>query len=207
MQHLLRIRAAACMLVVVAAFFDGTALHAGKFNKALSVGDKAPEFKNLVGTDDKPHSLADWKDAKLVVVIFTCNHCPIASGYEDRIVALVNEFLDQGVQFVAVSSSRMEADGFEAMKKRAAEKKYLFPYLHDATQQVGKSYGASVTPEVFVLKADRTVGYLGAIDDNWNDEGAVGRRYLRDAIVALLAGKEVTRFETRPVGCGIQYEE
>jgi len=194
-------------LAMLGYLFDGRAVYAGKFNKALSAGDHAPDFKSLTGTDDKSHSPADWRDAKLVVVIFTCNHCPIASGYEDRIIALVKEFRERGVQFVAVSSSRMEADSFEAMKKRAAEKNYPFPYLHDATQQVGKSYGASVTPEVFVLKADRTVGYLGAIDDNWNDESAVGRRYLRDAIEALLAGKEPVRFETRPVGCGIQYEE
>jgi peroxiredoxin len=183
------------------------AARAGKFNKVLSAGDAAPDFKNLVGTDDKPHSLADWKDAKLVVVIFTCNHCPIAGAYEDRILALARQFQERGVRFVAVSSSRLEADGFAEMKKRAAEKKYPFPYLHDATQKVGLSYGARVTPEVFVLKPDRTVGYLGAIDDNWNDEAAVGRPHLREAIEALLDGKEPPRVETRPVGCGIQYED
>jgi peroxiredoxin len=199
--------AAVVALVMAGLLFDAAAARAGKFNKTLSAGEKAPDFKNLAGTDDKPHGLADWKDAKLVVVVFTCNHCPIAGAYEDRIMALANQYRERGVQFVAVSSSRLPSDDFAAMKKRAAEKKYPFPYLHDASQQVGKSYGASVTPEVFVLKGDRTIGYLGTIDDNWNDEGSVGRAYLRDAIDALLAGKEPTRFETRPVGCGIQYED
>jgi peroxiredoxin len=179
---------------------------AGKFNKVLSAGDQAPDFQAVVGTDDKPHSLADWKAAKLVVVVFTCNHCPIAGAYEERLMLLAKEYHEKGVQFVAVSSSRLEQDDFAAMKKRAAEKNYPFPYLHDASQQVGRSYGASVTPEVFVLKPDRTIGYLGTIDDNWNDPSAVNRRYLRDALDALLAGKEPVRFETRPVGCGIQYE-
>ena len=199
--------AAVVALVMSGLLFDAATARAGKFNKALSAGDKAPDFKDVAGTDDKPHSLADWKDAKLVVVVFTCNHCPIAGAYEDRILALANQYRDRGVQFVAVSSSRLPSDDFAAMKKRAAEKKYPFPYLHDASQQVGKSYGASVTPEVFVLKGDRTIGYLGTIDDNWNDASAVGRQYLRDAIDALLAGKEPTRFETRPIGCGIQYED
>jgi len=194
-------------LAMAGLLFDARPACAGKFNKVLSAGDSGPDFKNLVGTDDKPHSLADWKDAKLVVLIFTCNHCPIAAAYEDRILALAKQFEERGVRFVAVSSSRLEADGFAEMKKRAAEKKYPFPYLHDATQKVGLSYGARVTPEVFVLKADRTVGYLGAIDDNWNDETAVGRPHLREAIEALLDGKEPPRMETRPVGCGIQYEE
>jgi peroxiredoxin len=203
-----RIRfATAAALLMLGVLFDADAARAGKFNKVLSAGDQAPDFRNVVGTDDRPHSLADWKDAKLVVVVFTCNHCPIAGAYEDRLLALAKEYREKGVQFVAVSSSRMEADSFAAMKKQAAAKKYPFPYLHDASQQVGRSYGASVTPEVFVLKADRTVGYLGTIDDNWNDAAAVSRHYLRDALDTLLAGKELLRFETRPVGCGIGYED
>jgi peroxiredoxin len=192
---------------MVASLVGAGSASAGKFNKVLGVGDAAPDFKDLVGTDDKPHSLAEWKDAKLVVVVFTCNHCPIAGAYEERILSLARRFEPKGVQFVAVSSSRMKADGPAEMKKRAAEKEYPFPYLHDATQQVGRSYGASATPEVFVLDAARKIAYLGTIDDNWSDETSVGRAYLRDAIEALVEGREPPRVETRPVGCAIQYED
>lgn len=183
-------------------------LAAGKFNKAVSAGDVGKPFFNLIGTDEKLHSLDDYlKDGKAVVLLFTCNHCPVAAGYEDRLFAMHKEFAPQGVRFVAISCGLNEADGFEAMKKRAVERKFPFPYLHDPAQETGRDYGARVTPEVFVLKADRTIVYLGTIDDSWNDADAVKHAYLREALTAVVAGRTPETVETRPRGCPIDYVE
>jgi len=180
---------------------------AGKFNRAVSVGDVGKPFTDLIGTDDKPHSLAEYlADAKGVVLVFTCNHCPVAAGYKDRLLALAREFQPQQVRFVAVSCSLGEADSLAAMKERAEQKKYPFPYLHDPSQQSGRDYGARVTPEVFVLNAKGRIVYLGAIDDSWNDAENVQHAYLRDALAALVAGRKLETTETRPRGCPIAYE-
>jgi len=189
------------------ASLDVTTAFAGKFNRAVSVGDVGKPFTGLIGTDDEPHSLAEYlADAKGVVLVFTCNHCPVAAGYEDRLLALAREFQPQQVRFVAVSCSLGEADSLTAMKERAQQKKYPFPYLHDPSQQSGRDYGARVTPEVFVLNAQGRVVYLGAIDDSWNDAENVQHAYLRDALAALVAGRKPETTETRPRGCPIAYE-
>jgi hypothetical protein len=180
---------------------------AGKFNKVVSPGDVGKPFAGLVGTDDKPHSLEEYlAGGKGVVLIFTCNHCPVAAGYEDRLLALAREFQSQDVRFVAVSCGTAEADALPAMKARAQEKKYPFAYLHDPSQQSGRDYGARVTPEVFVLRPDRTIVYQGTIDDSWNDAEQVKHAYLRDALTALVSGKTPETTETRPRGCPIPYQ-
>jgi hypothetical protein len=185
----------------------GNLAHAGKFNKAVSVGDVGKPFTGLVGTDDKPHSLAEFCDGKGVVLVFTCNHCPVASAYEERLLTLARDFQPHGIRFVAVSCGKGEADELPAMKARAAERKYPFAYLYDPSQQTGRDYGARVTPEVYVMRPDRTITYLGTIDDSWNDASQVKHAYLREALTALLAGRDPETTETRPRGCPIPYEE
>jgi len=179
---------------------------AGKYNKKLNVGDAAPQWSGAAGIDDKKHALADHKDAKAVVVVFTCNHCPVADFYDERLVQLQKDYKVKGVQLVAISVSTMEADKLPKMKEKAETKKFNFPYLHDETQKVGRDFGATATPQVFVLGADRKIAYMGAIDDSWADPAEVKNAYLRDALDAVLAGKPPAVTETKPKGCGIEYE-
>ena len=176
----------------------------GKFNDVIGIGEKAPNFADVPGIDDKKHSLREYKDAKAIVVVFTCNHCPVAVAYEDRLVALQKEFKKKGVQFVAICSNADDADKLPELKKRAEDKKFNFPYLHDGDQKVGREYGAAVTPHVFLLDRDRKIAYMGAIDDNMNAD-KVTKHHLSDAIKAVLAGKAPETTETRQVGCGIRY--
>lgn len=170
------------------------------------VGEKAPAWKDLPGVDGKQHSLADYKDAQIVVVAFITNHCPVAKAYEDRLIAVQNDYQGKGVQVVAVNVNNLPADRLDKMKERAAEKKFPFPYLYDATQAIGLAFGAKVTPHVFVLDKDRNIAYMGAIDDKMNAAEAKSH-YLRDALDALLAGKQPSPAETKAVGCAIQYEK
>lgn len=178
---------------------------AAKFNRVMDIGKPAPVWKDLRGVDGKNHSLDDLKNAKAVVVVFTCNHCPVAQSYEKRLVKLANESRKKGVELVAISVSRYEADSLEAMKKRSADVKYPFAYLQDSTQMIGKKYGALWTPSVFLLDAKRQVVYMGGVDDSIYAE-KVERHFLKDAIDAVLAGKPVELTETKPVGCPIDYE-
>jgi peroxiredoxin len=182
-----------------------TELVAAKFNRVMDIGKPAPVWKNLHGVNGKMHSLDELKNAKAVVVVFTCNHCPVAQAYEQRLIKLANERRKQGVEFVAISVSNYEADNLEAMKKRAADLKLPFVYLHDPTQQIGKKYGALWTPSVFLLDAKRRVVYMGSVDDSMYPEN-VDRRFLKDAIDAVLAEKPVEIEETKPVGCPIEYQ-
>jgi peroxiredoxin len=179
---------------------------AGKFNKVLDIGDAAPQFSQLAGTDGKSHSLADFKDAKAVVVVYTCNHCPVAQAYEDRLMGLQKDYQAKGVRVVAINVNNNDADKLDAMKERAGIKGFNFPYLYDASQKSAASYGASVTPHVFVLDGQRKIAYMGAIDDSMS-AGEVKQPYLKNAIDAVLAGKSPQIAETRQIGCGIQYEK
>lgn len=181
---------------------------AAKFNRVLDIGKPAPQWgeKMLPGTDDKKYGLDSFKEAKALVLLFTCNHCPVAKAYEDRILALALKYKDAGVQFVAISVSTYEADLMPEMKKRATSKKYSFPYLQDATQTVGKAYGATNTPTVFVLDAQRKISYMGRIDDALQPE-KVTERFLEAALEAVLKGEEPEIAETKPFGCEIHYEK
>ena len=170
------------------------------------IGATAPEWKGLPGTDDKQHSLSDLSEAKAVVAIFTCNSCPVAVAYEDRLIALANEYKDKDVEFVAINVNNDESNGLAAMKERAEEKGFPFAYLYDSSQQIARDYGATVTPHTFVLNEQRKVVYAGAIDDNQRDPTAVKEQYLRAAIDATLAGQEPQVASMKPVGCGIRYE-
>jgi peroxiredoxin len=177
---------------------------AGKFNKTVSIGDTAPAVSGM-GVDDKQHDLAEFKEAKVVAVIFTCNHCPVAQSYQDRLIALQKEYQAKGLQLVAINVNNNDADKLDKMKERAASKGYNFPYLYDASQKSAVNYGASVTPHVFLLDGQRKIAYMGAVDDNMN-ASQTKRHYLRDAVEAVLAGKAPPVAETRQVGCGIEYQ-
>jgi peroxiredoxin len=191
------------LIVVLAALPVASGCYAaGK----LSPGDAAPEWANITGTDDKPHSLADYKDAKLLVLVFTCNHCPVAQAYEDRLIALQKDYQAKGVQVVAVNVNNIKPDRLEPMKERAKDKGFNFPYLYDASQKVGRDYGATVTPHVFVLDSGRKIAYVGAVDDNMNAD-SIKTPFLRDALDALLAGKQPPKAVTQQFGCSIKYED
>lgn len=171
----------------------------------FAVGASAPVWTGLAGVDDQQHSLADIAEAKAVVVVFTCNHCPVAKAYEDRIVAVSKDYQDKGVTLVAINVNNLEDDKLPAMKERAAEKGFEFTYLYDPSQEIGRAYGATVTPHAFLLDGERKLAYAGAIDDNM-DIDKVEQHYLRKAIDAVLAGTKPEVDSTKPVGCGIKYE-
>src|SRR5687768_14864248 len=136
---------------------------AGEFNKKLSIGDPAPAWKDLPGTDGKKHALADLAGKDLVVVVFTCNSCPCSVEYEDRIIALTNKYKDKAA-VVAINVNTIPDDRLPAMTKRATQRKFPFPYLYDESQHIARDYGATYTPEFFVLDRNRKVAYMGAMD-------------------------------------------
>lgn len=171
------------------------------------VGDTARDF-SLKNVDGKMVSLADSKDAKGYIVVFTCNECPYAKVYEDRIIALHDKYASQGYAVVAINSNDKNVqpgDGYEQMKQRAKQKNMPYAYLYDETQEIAKTYGATRTPHVFVLDKDRVVRYIGAIDDNSEEASEVKEKYVENAVEALLAGQEVAVKQTKAIGCGIKW--
>src|SRR3989344_4657419 len=172
----------------------------------LKIGDKAPDF-NLKGVDEKNYSLEDFKDKKILVVVFMCNHCPYVQAYVERLIKIQKEFSDKSVQFVGINSndeSLYPEDSFDKMKVYARIRGFNFPYLRDAEQKVAKAYDAQCTPEVYVFDKDRKLRYHGRIDDNYQDLASVKSPDLRDAIAAIVDGKEVTRPLTNAIGCSIK---
>ncbi len=182
------------------------------YAQGYKIGDVATDF-NLKNIDGKMVKMADDKAAKGFVVIFTCNHCPYAVAYEDRIVALDKKYRSMGYPVIAINpndAAAYPADSFEAMQKRAKEKGFTFPYLVDETQQVAKTYGATKTPHVYLLQKNnnkQVVKYIGTIDDNYQDADEVKEPYLANAIESLLAGKDLAPTETKAVGCSIKWKK
>jgi len=197
------------LLLLAAAFVS---LSAFTPDAGYKVGDKATDF-SLKNVDDKMVTLADYKDAKGFIIVFTCNHCPFSIKYEDRIIALDKKFKTKGYPVVAINPNDAVAhpeDDFENMKKRAKEKKFTFPYLRDETQQIATAYGAARTPHVFVLQKEAgalVVKYIGAIDDNSDSEKEVKEKYVESAVQALLAGKPVSPDYTKAIGCTIKWKK
>ncbi|RYJ45808.1 thioredoxin family protein [Flavobacterium beibuense] len=185
------------------------AFTAAKTVSGYQVGDVATDF-SLKNIDGKKVSLKDFKDAKGYIVVFTCNHCPYAQAYEDRIVALDKKYKKQGYPVIAINPNNPEKqkdDSFEKMQARAKEKGFTFPYLLDEGQKIYPQYGATKTPHVYVLQKTakgNVVKYIGAIDDNYEDEAAVTKKYVEDAVNSLLKGKEVSVKETKAIGCSIK---
>jgi peroxiredoxin len=175
----------------------------------LRTGATALDF-TLPATDGKTYKLHEaFKNSRAVAVVFTCNHCPYAIAWEDRINAIARDYAAQGVRLFAINANNASthpADSFENMAKRASEKHFVFPYLHDESQSVARSYGAERTPELFIFDAAKTLRYHGAPDDNYEDENAVKHRYAREALDAILAEREPALPETKPVGCSIKWK-
>jgi len=179
---------------------------AGTYNKQLSIGDAAPAWTDLPGADGEKHSLADLAQRDVLVICFTCNTCPYAVDYEDRLIALAKKFAAEGNRcgLVAINANKVKDDLLPAMQERAKAKGFNFPYVHDETQQVARSYGATFTPEFVVLNKDRKVVYLGAMDDS-PDGSKITKRYVEDAVAAALAGRKPEISETPAVGCAVRY--
>jgi len=210
----MRFQLAACLALVVvslASAADPAGFH------ALEIGEAAPDFK-LPGVDDKEYTLASFKDAKLLCVIFTCNHCPTAQAYEERIARLHADYKDQGVALVAISPNDAQAvrldelgytdlgDSLADMKLRAKDHKFAFPYLYDGeTQKTSLAYGVVATPQVYLFDQARKLRYVGRIDDS--DVKTVTSHDARNAIDALLAGKPVPVEKTRTFGCSTKWSD
>lgn len=173
------------------------------------VGDIVKDF-SLKNVNGEMVSMAKYEDAKGFIITFTCNTCPYSVAYEDRIIALDKKYASQGFPVIAINPNNPDAkpgDSFEAMQTRANEKGFTFPYIFDDGQKVYPEFGASRTPHMYVLaKTDEgyQVKYIGAIDDNYKEADAVTKRYVEDAVDALLAGKEVEVKETKAIGCSIK---
>lgn len=199
------VRFAAALLVAgVAAVGLVTAGGAGK----LKLGDKAPGFENLPNASSvgpKQMSLKDFKQDVLVVSI-TCNHCPVAVAYEDRMVEFAKKYAsgkDARVGFVAINVNNLPADKLDKMRIRAEQKGFNFPYLHDESQEIGRKLNARVTPEFYVFNKDRELVYWGSFDDKMSNPTA---QYLAPAVDAVLSGSMPTMQQTKAFGCGVKYE-
>lgn len=177
-----------------------------------AVGDKAIDFK-LKNVDGKLVSLTDYKKVKGYIVIFTCNHCPFAQAYEQRIIDLHKKYAPKGFPVIAINPNdkdRSPEDSYENMITRSKEKKYPFVYLYDETQEIAKAYGATRTPHVYLLNKTaegNQVAYIGAIDDNSEDASAVKEHYLANAIETLIAGKTIEQNTTKAIGCTIKWKK
>jgi peroxiredoxin len=196
----------ASVLAVLSLISAAVCAQGGQFNSVLSIGDPAPAWKDLPGVDGKRHSLADLQDREIVIVVFTCNSCPIASDYEDRIIEFAKKYSGNGQKtaLVAINVNTVEEDLLPHMKERATAKNFPYPYLFDQSQKIGKAYGALFTPEFFVLDKDRKVAYMGAFDDNV-EPTKIKHAYLEPAVQAVLKGAKANPAETQASGCLIRY--
>jgi peroxiredoxin len=187
-------------------FAFGLSIDAGEFNELLSIGDAAPAWSGLPGTDGKSHSLADYKDKAAVVLVFTCASCPTAVDYEDRINDLAKRLGGPNgkVAVVAVCVNRVKGDSLAELTERAKQREFAFDYLHDESQKVAKDYGAIFTPEFYVLGRDRKIVYMGAFDDK-SDAAKVEKRHVEAAITAILKGELPAVKETIARGCRVRY--
>jgi peroxiredoxin len=173
----------------------------------IALGTEAPQF-DLPGVDGRNHTLDDYGEADALVLIQSCNHCPYVQSWEGRMVELQREFRDRGARLVAINSNDAEShpdDSFEEMQARAERQGFNFDYLYDESQEIARELGAERTPEVFLFDRDRRLRYHGAIDDS-RDESGVSQHFLRDAVEAVLAGREPEVTETPAVGCTVKWK-
>jgi peroxiredoxin len=188
---------------------ENTAKPKKEVSKGYQVGDIVKDF-SLKNVDGKMVSMSDFKDAKGFILTFTCNTCPYSVAYEDRLIELDKKYASKGYPVIAINPNNpavKPGDSFDAMKVRAKEKGFTFPYIFDDGQKVYPQFGASRTPHMYVIaktSKGHQVKYIGAIDDNYKDAGAVSKRYVEDAVDALLAGKEVKVKTTKAIGCSIK---
>lgn len=172
-------------------------------------GTPAPDFR-LKGIDDQEHSLADYKDAKILAIIFMCNHCPYVQATWARLNALQDKYKSESVQLVGINPNlnpEYPDETFEKMKEYAQKFAMTFPYLQDESQVVAKSYGAQCTPDIFIYDNERKLAYHGRVDDNWKEPEKVTKHELDEAIAALLKGEQLTENEHPSMGCSIKWRE
>ncbi|UFH30633.1 thioredoxin family protein [Chryseobacterium sp. C-71] len=187
-------------------------IHEVSYAKGYEVGDEAADFK-LKNIDGKMVSLSDFKKAKGFIVIFTCNHCPYAKKYEERIVALDKKYKSQGYPVIAINPNDPNVqpeDNYQKMIERAKEKGFTFPYLVDEGQKIYPQYGATKTPHVFVLQKENgknVVKYIGAVDNNYEDPNDVSERYVEDAVDALVKNQPIKMNKTVAIGCTIKVQK
>jgi peroxiredoxin len=197
------------LTLAIVLFFSAFTFNKTDLGEGYKVGDVVDDF-SLESTDKKMVSMEDFKDAKGFIITFTCNTCPFAIAYEDRIIELNNKYASKGYPVIAIMPNNTDVkpgDNMEAMKVRAKSKGFTFPYLIDAGQKVYPKFGATKTPHVYVLektKKGNVVKYIGAIDDNHRDASAVKVKFVENAVNALLAGKEVKQTTTKAIGCSIK---
>ncbi len=175
----------------------------------VPLGTKAIDFC-LKGIDGEMHSLADYDDKEVLVVVIMCNHCPYVQAVDDRLVQLQDKFAERNVQFVGINPNdgiKYPEDNFENMVKRAKEKGYNFPYLRDEDQSVARKYQAQCTPDIYVYNNERELCYHGQIDDNWQEPDKVTSHDLNDAIGTLLEGKKPSPNQYPSMGCSIKWKE
>jgi peroxiredoxin len=180
-----------------------------KYNKKVKIGEPIPEFAGLPGVDGKSHSMSEYNDKDVLVIVVTGNDCPVAAAYEERIIAFTKKYAsgkDSKVALVAINVNNNEANRLPRMVEHAKEIGFNFPYLYDESQKVGRAYGASVTPEFYVLNKQRKLVYTGTMDDNMNAR-KVKATYLEPAVNAALRGQAPDIAETRPYGCAIEYQK
>jgi len=197
------------LFLLTATVFLSAAFTTNTDGDGYQIGDIATDFK-LKNINGEMVSLADYEDAKGFIVIFTCNTCPYAVKYEDRIIDLDKKYADKGYPVIAIMPNNTDVkpgDSFESMQARAKSKGFTFPYLIDEGQKIYPQYGATKTPHVYLLeKSDEgnVVKYIGAIDDNYQDAEAVNTKYVEEAVDALMQGKEIKEKTTRAIGCSIK---
>jgi len=174
----------------------------------LSIGQRAPDFL-LPATDGNTYSLADFADARVLVIFFTCNHCPYVIGSDELTRKTVEKFTPRGVRFVAINSNSpntYEEDSFDNMVKRMANYKFPWLYLYDATQDIARAYGALRTPHFYVFDDQRRLIYTGRAVDNPRDTSKMTINDLENALEEHLAGKPITEPVTNPIGCNVKWE-
>lgn len=178
------------------------------YSQTIPFGAPSPDF-SLPGTDGQTYTLDSFKDARVLVVIFMCNHCPYVQACWERLIGLQKEFGPRGVQLVGINSndaSKYPDDSFDAMKTEATRRGHNFPYLCDESQSVARSYNAVCTPDIFVYDQNRRLAYHGRIDDNWQEPAKVTRRELADALEALIEGKKPSQEQKPSMGCSIKWK-
>ena len=181
---------------------------AGPSAGGLGIGDVAPDFE-LPDTEGALHALSDADGAAAQAVIFTCNHCPYALAWHDRLMAVGRDYAGRGVRFLAVNpndAERYPADSYERMQARTRAEDWPMPYLRDETQEVARAFGARTTPDVFLLDSERRLRYRGAPDADYADPEQ-DAAWLREALDDLLAGRELRRPETEPAGCSVKWKQ
>ncbi len=175
----------------------------------IPLGTKAVDFC-LKGIDGKTHSLADYDDKDVLVIVIMCNHCPYVQAVDSRLVQLQGKFAKQNVQFIGINPNddiTYPEDNLENMVKRAKEKGYNFPYLRDDDQSIARQYQAQCTPDIYVYNKERELCYHGRMDDNWQEPDKVTSHDLNDAIEALLNGKRPSADQHPSMGCSIKWKE